>query len=585
MLRCLVSLLLTLSAFAQTDIALAPDALPVSLAIAEDGTIWYVTADAEIGRVLPSGEVQQVNNPDPNFFVGDSASIVALPDGGALAGDQYNGYIARVDSAMNVTVFDVRGGSSWAHVNGMTLGADGAAWFIVSSFLCRFDVRNGAVQRFLLPASDPSFRGMVAMPDGSLRIFGQYRNLRATTSGEITVLDEDRLPGDWYELAADGTVWSSVGYLEPNGTAVYLDLGGRDGAFGPDGNLWVASRGNSLRAYDAEGTLVREVPFANPNANSFSIASFDGSLWYGMRGAIRHFRTDSADVALLRRGDLVTVERERNCCWEGTHSVVAFHRPGSSPFLRRIDVQENLPDSAGVFALDSSRVLVEKATYGLREPTAVDVLDGNGVRRAGFGGPRESEPEGVVVDRSGRVHMLRSLHFSPIVLLSYSRDGAPLNDVPVALPNSTTIGMQAVDLAADQCTLFYVGFGQRFVGRTNICTLEALPDLDLPERTRDLRVLANGDVLVVFENRLVRYGPDGAIVREYEGDPDHKLWSVALDIDPAFVWIGTDELWRMRLSDGSVVERLPVYGPPVKISVVGEPRAARLPARRRSARP
>ena len=54
--------------------------------------------------------------------------------------------------------------------------------------------------------------------------------------------------------------------------------------------------------------------------------------------------------------------------------------------------------------------------------------------------------------------------------------------------------------------------------------------------------------------------------------------SAEVEMPPNVTPIGIDAV------SGVVVERLPVYGGPSKISVVGEPRAARVSLRRRGAR-
>lgn len=73
-------------------------------------------------------------------------------------------------------------------------------------------------------------------------------------------------------------------------------------------------------------------------------------------------------------------------------------------------------------------------------------------------------------------------------------------------------------------------------------------------------------------------------MKQLDTTEEDPFSSVALNRDPAFVWIGARELRRVNLATGEIVERLEIYGPPRKISILGEPRAARQPIRRRAAR-
>jgi len=75
------------------------------------------------------------------------------------------------------------------------------------------------------------------------------------------------------------------------------------------------------------------------------------------------------------------------------------------------------------------------------------------------------------------------------------------------------------DLAADQCTLFYVRDGR--IGRFDVCTGTALPDFGPTGRFGTLRLLPDGGLLVTrqdLEERrddVIRYDSAGAVTRIY----------------------------------------------------------------------
>ncbi|HEX7831860.1 MAG TPA: hypothetical protein VF787_19545, partial [Thermoanaerobaculia bacterium] len=139
-----------------------------------------------------------------------------------------------------------------------------------------------------------------------------------------------------------------------------------------------------------------------------------------------------------------------------------------------------------------------------------------------------------------------------------------------------------VDLAADQCTLFYGTLDG--IGRINVCTGTMLPPFVNAKEPSDLRITREGDVLVTYAGRIVRYDRAGNEQQAIEAPPHWKIFSLALDRDPRYVWVGTEhDLHRVELATGAVVETHQTFGTPRNLSVVGEPRAARLPVRRRSA--
>jgi hypothetical protein len=346
--------------------------------------------------------------------------------------------------------------------------------------------------------------------------------------------------------------------------------------------MWITAD-TALRAYAKDGSFVREVPFPETPR---SLASSGDLIWYGVRGGIRRFDVKTQVDLHLRLGDIASVELEMVSAqiW---YWMLALHHRGEHPFVRRpLRSPDQEHHDAGVFALDASRILVEQDDDRLNDdiPIAM-IVDGEGVLHGVLDGPRDTLSAGIVVDRKGRIHALRmSLPHADYRLLTYGPNGGPLlRDVAVPIPEED---VNAIDLSADQCTLHWASYQGRSISRFDICTGALLSDVvsGLPEWGRDLRILPDGDILLVFRHRVVRFRPDGSIAREYAAPQGEDLRSIALDLDPAYFWVGAGRLWRISLATGEVVEHLPAYSAPSRITVIGEPRAARTPTRRRAAR-
>lgn len=343
-----------------------------------------------------------------------------------------------------------------------------------------------------------------------------------------------------------------------------------------------------IRAIDGAGSI-RELPLRTVEDRPRAIVAAAGSLWYGASGEIRRLDPATQVDTALRMGDIVTYEEEPNCCFEGSHPVLAYYRRGAEPFVRRVQPRYNGEPSitypASVYVVHPGLVLAEE--YGILLATLLDLIGEVSGRLAA---PYGSDPGGLVLDRTGTIHSVRYPGASDCRLMTVSAAGALLRDI--ACPTESTTRIRAIDLAADQCTLFYAGRNtathRGVVGRIDVCTGTMLPmlDDDLPQPAAGLRVLPGGDVMVTAQSRVVRYEPTGAVVSEWLIDEEYDFFSgVALDLDRRFVWLGTrSQLERVELETGQTIESIPTYGPAVSISLVGEPRVARTSPKRRSVR-
>jgi hypothetical protein len=73
----------------------------------------------------------------------------------------------------------------------------------------------------------------------------------------------------------------------------------------------------------------------------------------------------------------------------------------------------------------------------------------------------------------------------------------------------------AIDLASDQCTLFYSD-ADGVIHRFNVCTGTSLPDFASgPALLDDLHILPDGGVIVSMDDVITTFAPNGSVVRTY----------------------------------------------------------------------
>lgn len=121
-------------------------------------------------------------------------------------------------------------------------------------------------------------------------------------------------------------------------------------------------------------------------------------------------------------------------------------------------------------------------------------------------------------------------------------------------------GVFWMDLGTDDCTMFYTSFGPN-VKRYDVCGDRQLPDFNaapLPGGMgQDLRVMADGGVLVASGDVIVRLDANGVVAQTYAVPGEAALWvGVELAGDGTF-WTGnyfSSNVHRINLTDGRVVE-------------------------------
>ena len=141
-------------------------------------------------------------------------------------------------------------------------------------------------------------------------------------------------------------------------------------------------------------------------------------------------------------------------------------------------------------------------------------------------------------------------------------------------------GSDWIDLAADQCTLFYTSEGV-LIKRFNVCTNTQLADFaTLPGGAAfALRIRPNGEVIVAATDHAYRLDSTGALLQTYTIPTHTSLFALNLDPDGTSFWTGdftNGDINKVDVATGSVLTTFnsaPISGL-FGLAVVGEIRAA-----------
>jgi hypothetical protein len=156
----------------------------------------------------------------------------------------------------------------------------------------------------------------------------------------------------------------------------------------------------------------------------------------------------------------------------------------------------------------------------------------DGRRQTLYSDSRITRLGGITAARDGRIFASATVEGAGAVL---EIDAAGVLVTAHAIPGSAD---RAIDLGADQCTLF-IGRSPG-IARYDVCTRQALETI-ASGYVHDVRALPQGDVLVATstESVLYRYDSSGALVRTYEFPTGDAPAAIALEDENTAV-VATD---------------------------------------------
>ena len=206
----------------------------------------------------------------------------------------------------------------------------------------------------------------------------------------------------------------------------------------------------------------------------------------------------------------------------------------------------------------------------------VKKFDNTGVLLGNFGTGFAS-PESIVFDSAGNVFVGNA---GSNFILKFDPDGNPLGTFTVTVGPR---GTDWIDLAADQCTVFYTSEGT-IVRRFDTCTNTQLSDFatGLPQSSWGLRILANGDVLVANTSTVKRLDSSGNIIQTYTPTPSASLlFALNLDPDGTSFWtadIFSTNVYKFDIASGEQILQYDAQASEVAgVAVFGELTAATSP--------
>jgi hypothetical protein len=255
-------------------------------------------------------------------------------------------------------------------------------------------------------------------------------------------------------------------------------------------------------------------------------------------------------------------------CTQGTCTPTQTGFPSGDVFVSvgEGQVQEWKPDGTFVQTLDTTTNSAE--TTGLAfdasgnlyvtDWTASDVtkFTSAGSLAGSFGtGYDASHPESIVFDAAGNAYVGLA-DATGDSLLKFDSAGQPVASFS---PVAEDRGTDWIDLAPDQCTVYYTSEGTT-VKTFNVCTDSQGADFatGLPGTfAYALRLLPGGGALVADTQTIVRLDATGQIVQQYDDPGATGFWfSLALDRDGTTFWAGdptTGEVAHFNIATGSLL--------------------------------
>jgi sugar lactone lactonase YvrE len=229
-------------------------------------------------------------------------------------------------------------------------------------------------------------------------------------------------------------------------------------------------------------------------------------------------------------------------------------------------VQERQPNGTLVRTLDTGKgagsfttgLAISGGNLYVTDFSAQDVskFGSDGTLIGSFGGGYDTSPESIVFDNAGNAYVGQADGSKAV--LKFSPSGSSLDSFTPATGEDR--GTDWIDLAPDQCTLYYTSEGTS-VRRFNVCTDQQLADLTtaLPAGNGyAVKVLPDGGALVADSDAIVRLNAAGVVTQQYGTLVESPgFWfSLALDPDGTSFWAGnsvTGDVTRFDLATGSVL--------------------------------
>ncbi len=225
------------------------------------------------------------------------------------------------------------------------------------------------------------------------------------------------------------------------------------------------------------------------------------------------------------------------------------HFDSAGNLLETLDTGTTCNEQLGM-AFDSSSNLYATSSFGTCFPGGQVVKFNNTGSLIGpFGSGYSNSTESIAIDSANNVYVGQPDGTRDI--LKFDAAGAPQGAFDVATEDR---GSDWIDLAADQCTMYYTSEGS-LVKRFDVCTNTQLPDFasGLSGPCFALRIRANGEVMVTCQTQTYRLNPDGSVNSTYPVGSEY-LFAMNLDPDGTHFWTAgyfTGNVYKVDIASGA----------------------------------
>jgi hypothetical protein len=232
----------------------------------------------------------------------------------------------------------------------------------------------------------------------------------------------------------------------------------------------------------------------------------------------------------------------------GAGSIKHFNSSGT--LLETLDTGTTCNEQLGM-AFDAPGNLYATSSFGCAG--TVVKFNNQGGLIGPFGSGYNANPESIAIDAAGKVYVGQPDGTADI--LCFNPAGTPCTpnaSFDVAVQNR---GSDWIDLAADQCTMFYTSEGSS-VKRFDVCTNTQLPDFatGLTGPCYALRIRTNGEVMVTCTSQTYRLNANGSVNTTYPIPGASLLFAMNLDPDGANFWTGdyfSGDIFKVNIATGA----------------------------------
>lgn len=211
-------------------------------------------------------------------------------------------------------------------------------------------------------------------------------------------------------------------------------------------------------------------------------------------------------------------------------------------------------------AFDLSDNLYATAAFGGCTSGHVVKFDDHGNLVGPFGSGYSNSTESIAIDGAGNVYVGQPDGTKQV--LKFSSAGTALASFSPAPENR---GSDWIDLAADQCTLYYTSEGSH-IKRFNACgagqqpDFAALPIAGVPPNSAAyaLRIRPNGEVIVATSQEVLRLNSGGTVIQTYPKPVSETgtLFAMNLDADQTSFWTAgyaSGNVYKFDIASGALL--------------------------------